>query len=48
MTLEDDGEDIICSTLKPKQLTFSRFYGDEGEFPEFWAIYETLADQSNS
>ncbi|KAK6735851.1 hypothetical protein RB195_018855 [Necator americanus] len=41
-----DDEDFICRALKPKQLRLPRFYGDEEEFPEFWAIYETLVDQS--
>ncbi|KAK6735852.1 hypothetical protein RB195_018854 [Necator americanus] len=40
-----DDEDFICRALKPKQLRLPRFYGDEEEFPEFWAIYETLVDQ---
>ncbi|KAL6724140.1 hypothetical protein Aduo_019055 [Ancylostoma duodenale] len=42
----EDDEDIICRTLKPSQLKLPRFHGDEGEFPEFWAVYETLVDQS--
>ncbi|KAK6750546.1 hypothetical protein RB195_002489 [Necator americanus] len=42
----EDDEDFICRTLKPRQLSLPRFYGDEEEFPEFWAIYETLVDQS--
>lgn len=28
-------EDTLCRTLKPKQLQLPKFYGDEGEFPEF-------------
>ncbi|KAL6739059.1 hypothetical protein Aduo_012548 [Ancylostoma duodenale] len=42
----EDDEDIICRTLKPSQLKLPRFHGDEEEFPEFWAIYEALVDQS--
>ncbi|KAK6736395.1 hypothetical protein RB195_019213 [Necator americanus] len=42
----EDDEDFICRTLKPRQLSLPRFYGDEEEFPEFWAIYETLVDQT--
>ncbi|KAL6727976.1 hypothetical protein Aduo_009795 [Ancylostoma duodenale] len=34
-------EEVICRTLKPQQLKLPRFYGDEEEFPEFWAIFET-------
>ncbi|KAK6764708.1 hypothetical protein RB195_024874 [Necator americanus] len=44
----EDDEDFIYRTLKPKQLRLPRFYGDEEEFPEFWAIYETLVDQSQN
>ena len=32
-------EDVICRNLKPKQLKLPRFYGDEEDFPEFWAIF---------
>ncbi|KHJ80491.1 hypothetical protein OESDEN_19834, partial [Oesophagostomum dentatum] len=39
-------EDIACRTLKPKQLSLPRLWGDEEEFPEFWAIYETLVHQN--
>ncbi|EYC10154.1 hypothetical protein Y032_0057g2793 [Ancylostoma ceylanicum] len=39
-------EDVICRTLKPKQLQLPKFYGDEEEFPEFWAVFETLVHEN--
>ncbi|XGW34064.1 hypothetical protein V3C99_018100, partial [Haemonchus contortus] len=37
-----DTEDAICRTLKPSQLKMPRFYGDEEDFPEYWAVFRTL------
>uniref|UniRef100_A0A7I4YK08 CdvA domain-containing protein n=1 Tax=Haemonchus contortus TaxID=6289 RepID=A0A7I4YK08_HAECO len=37
-----DAEDAICRTLKPSQLKMPRFYGDEEDFPEYWAVFRTL------
>ncbi|XGW33713.1 hypothetical protein V3C99_017834 [Haemonchus contortus] len=37
-----DTEDAICRTLKPSQLKLPRFYGDEEDFPEYWAVFRTL------
>uniref|UniRef100_A0A7I4Z4X0 Uncharacterized protein n=1 Tax=Haemonchus contortus TaxID=6289 RepID=A0A7I4Z4X0_HAECO len=37
-----DAEDAICRTLKPSQLKVPRFYGDEEDFPECWAVFRTL------
>ncbi|KAL6738103.1 hypothetical protein Aduo_011689 [Ancylostoma duodenale] len=42
----DERKEICCRTLKPKQLKLPRFYGDEEEFPEFWAVFETLVHES--
>uniref|UniRef100_A0A7I4Z127 Peptidase A2 domain-containing protein n=1 Tax=Haemonchus contortus TaxID=6289 RepID=A0A7I4Z127_HAECO len=39
-----DREDVACRTLKPKQLNLPRFYGDEEEFPEYWAVFERRAE----
>ncbi|KHJ87534.1 hypothetical protein OESDEN_12689 [Oesophagostomum dentatum] len=39
-------EEVICRSLKPKQLKLPRFYGEEEEFPEFWAIFETLVHEN--
>ncbi|KAK6734800.1 hypothetical protein RB195_018156 [Necator americanus] len=39
-------EEFICRTLKPSQMKLPRFWGDEEEFPEFWAVYETLVHQN--
>ncbi|KAK6735669.1 hypothetical protein RB195_018726 [Necator americanus] len=33
-------------TLKPSQMKLPRFWGDEEEFPEFWAVSETLVHQN--
>ena len=41
-----DREDVACRNLKPKQLNLPRFYGDEEEFPEYWAIFETLVHEN--
>ncbi|EYC43182.1 hypothetical protein Y032_0501g2606 [Ancylostoma ceylanicum] len=41
-----DREDIICKTLKPQQLKLPRFFGDEGEFSEFWAVFESLVHEN--
>ncbi|KAK6764905.1 hypothetical protein RB195_025010 [Necator americanus] len=38
-------EDFICRTLKPSQMKYPRFWGDEEELLEFWAVYETLVHQ---
>ncbi|CAJ0591216.1 unnamed protein product [Cylicocyclus nassatus] len=37
-----ESEDMMYRTLKPKQLKIPRFYGDEEEFAEYWAIFSTL------
>ncbi|KAK6735921.1 hypothetical protein RB195_018903 [Necator americanus] len=39
-------EEFICRTLKPSQMKLPRFWGDEEEFPGFWAVYETLVHQN--
>lgn len=41
-----DRESITCRTLKPKQMDLPRFYGDDEEFPEFWAVFETLVHEN--
>ncbi|KAL6738168.1 hypothetical protein Aduo_011745 [Ancylostoma duodenale] len=41
-----DREDIICRTLKPQQLKLPRFYGDEEEFSEFWAVFASLVHEN--
>ncbi|KAK6763157.1 hypothetical protein RB195_023752 [Necator americanus] len=40
-------EEFICRTLKPRtQMKLPRFWGDEEEFPKFWAVYESLVHQN--
>ncbi|KHJ93589.1 hypothetical protein OESDEN_06499 [Oesophagostomum dentatum] len=42
----NETEDVMCRNLKPKQLKLPRFYSDEEDFPEFWAIFETLVHKN--
>ncbi|EYB96851.1 hypothetical protein Y032_0146g2533 [Ancylostoma ceylanicum] len=38
----------MCKTIKPPNLTLPKFYGKEEEFPEFWAVFETLVHKNNT
>ena len=35
-----------CRSIKPPQATLPKFYGNAEDFPEFWAIFETLVHKS--
>ncbi|KAL6742934.1 hypothetical protein Aduo_016027 [Ancylostoma duodenale] len=37
-----------CNAIKPPTLMLPKFYGNEEDFPEFWAIYETLVHKSTT
>ena len=34
-------------TIKPPTITLPKFYGNQEEFPEFWAVYESLIHEND-
>lgn len=38
----------VCRSIRTPALTLPKFYGVEEDFPEFWAIYETLIHHNQS
>ena len=37
---------VTGRSIKPPQVTLPNFYGNAEEFPEYWAIFETLVHKS--
>lgn len=37
---------VYCRSIKPPQASLPKFYGSAEEFPEYWAIFETLVHKS--
>ncbi|XGW34304.1 hypothetical protein V3C99_018278 [Haemonchus contortus] len=36
-----------CRSIRPPQASLPKFHGDAEDFPEFWAVFETLVHKSN-
>ncbi|KAK6755684.1 hypothetical protein RB195_014209 [Necator americanus] len=36
---------VKSGTISPPRVDLPKFYGNEEEFPEFWAVHETLVQQ---
>ncbi|VDL76536.1 unnamed protein product [Nippostrongylus brasiliensis] len=39
---------VQYSTIPPPRINLPKFYGNEAEWPEFWAIYETLVHKNHT